>query len=208
MKGFVNKAINKSLVLTIELLSKQKLKSTGVEFAEGLRLYGAPIISMSKGSRISLGRRVVLCSWSGYTALGVNHAVVLRTLVPGAELIIGDDVGISGGAICAAERVSIGSNTMLGANVTIVDTDFHPISSENRRYSSGSGQVGVSEVSVGENVFIGTNSTVLKGVRIGDNSVIGAGSVVTSDIPANVVAAGNPCRPLRDIPVGVARPYR
>ena len=54
-------------------------------------------------------------------------------------------------------------------------------------------------VHIGENVWIGANAVVLPGVTIGDNSVIGAGSVVTKDIPANVIAVGNPCRVLREI---------
>jgi acetyltransferase-like isoleucine patch superfamily enzyme len=54
-------------------------------------------------------------------------------------------------------------------------------------------------VTIGRRVFIGTNSIILKGVTIGHNTVIGAGSVVTTDIPENVVAAGNPCRPIRTL---------
>ncbi len=54
-------------------------------------------------------------------------------------------------------------------------------------------------VVIGRNVWITTNVTILPGVRIGDNSIIGAGSVVVADVPANVMAAGNPCRPIREI---------
>jgi acetyltransferase-like isoleucine patch superfamily enzyme len=127
----------------------------------------------------------------------VNHPVVLRTLRPGASIRIGAHVGISGGSICAADTVTIGDGTLLGANVTVADTDFHPINPHKRQES---GQHGASAaVAIGRNVFIGTNSIILKGVHIGDNAVIGAGSVVTKSIPADVIAAGNPCRPIRSL---------
>jgi acetyltransferase-like isoleucine patch superfamily enzyme len=127
--------------------------------------------------------------------------VVLRTFSHNAKIVIGDDVGISGGTICAAEEVTIGEGTLLGANVTIVDTDFHPIASLNRRYDNH--DVATAPVTIGRNVFLGTNSMVLKGVTIGDNSVVGAGSVVTKNIPDSVIAGGNPCRVLRPIALPV-----
>ncbi len=196
--------------ITATAVGKVKLRMVGVECGEELVLYGVPIVTVAERSLIRIGRRVVLCSWSTHTALGVNHPVVLRTLAPEAELIIGDDVGISGGTICTAKRVVLGSESMLGANVTISDTDFHPLSSSNRRYNDKPTRVNAAEVVIGRNVFIGTNSIVLKGVRIGDNSVIGAGSVVTKDIPENVVAAGNPCRVLGaiDLPQSAISPLR
>ncbi len=195
----VAKVWNKVMRLGAAAVGKRKLRSLGAEYGEGLVFYGVPIISMVRGSRIRIGRRTVLCSRSSDTALGVAHPVVLRTLKPGAELIIGEDVGLSGATICAAERVVIGSETMLGAGVTIADTDFHPLSPDNRRYNRDLSRVRTAEVVIGANVFIGTNSLVLKGASIGDNSVIGAGSVVTGAIPENVIAAGNPCRVLKKI---------
>lgn len=185
-------------------IGRQKLRLAGVKFEEGLVLHGVPVVSLVQSSHIMIGHRVVLCSWSSYTDIGVNHPVVLRTLAPNAELIIGDDVGISGSSICAAKRVIIGAKTMVGANVTIADTDFHPLFSENRRYNKELSKIRVTDVIVGENVFIGANSIILKGVSIGRNSVIGAGSVVTRNIPENVIAAGNPCRVIRSLDVPAA----
>ena len=87
---------------------------------------------------------------------------------------------------------------MLGADVLIADTDFHsihPKSRKNNDYSHDTAR----EICLMNNVFVGTRSIILKGVTIGENSVIGAGSVVTSSIPSNVIAAGNPCRVIREI---------
>ncbi|MBQ7295209.1 MAG: sugar O-acetyltransferase [Clostridia bacterium] len=90
--------------------------------------------------------------------------------------------------------IYVGDKVMFGPNVTVA-TAGHPIDPP-LRYQAMQYNV---PVHIGENVWIGANAVVLPGVTIGDNSVIGAGSVVTKDIPANVVAVGNPCRVLREI---------
>ncbi|EGQ9054321.1 hypothetical protein GEN90_19755 [Vibrio parahaemolyticus] len=90
--------------------------------------------------------------------------------------------------------IYIGNSVMIGPNVTIA-TAGHPIEPDLRREVA---QFNI-PVHIEDNVWIGANSVVLPGVTIGENSVIGAGSVVTKDIPSNVVAVGNPCRVLREI---------
>lgn len=97
---------------------------------------------------------------------------------------------MSGCTICAAQRVTIGDGCLLGADVFIADTDFHPVEPEDRRRRTDG--VRMAPVEIGDNVFIGARAMVLKGVRIGDNAVVGAGSVVTTDVPANAIAAGVP----------------
>lgn len=91
-------------------------------------------------------------------------------------------------------HIYIGDHTMIGPNVTIA-TAGHPILPELREKEM---QYNV-DVKIGRNVWIGTGAIIVPGVTIGDNTVIGAGSVVTKDIPANVVAVGNPCRVMREI---------
>ena len=90
--------------------------------------------------------------------------------------------------------ISIGDNTMIAPNVTIA-TATHPILPELRE----KGLQYNKPIHIGRNCWIGSGALILPGVSIGDNTVIGAGSVVTKDIPANVVAVGNPCRILREI---------
>ncbi|HEY6795298.1 MAG TPA: acyltransferase [Kineosporiaceae bacterium] len=130
--------------------------------------------------------------------------MVIRTLAPKARICIGPDVGMSGGSICSAVSVVIGRGSMLGADVTIADTDFHPIDTEDRRYRPLPEGNASDAVVIGNNVFLGTRTVVLKGVTIGDNSVIGAGSVVTRDIPGNSVAAGQPAKVIRCLSLGDA----
>lgn len=173
------------------------MRRLGVVVGRGSRFYGSPIVSRVPNSSIVLGQRLVLASQSRRTALGVNHPVVLRTLLPGARLLVADDVGISGGTICAACHVEIGAGCLLGANVVIADTDFHPLNHPGRRYAGLPEPVRSDSVVVGRNVFVGTGSIILKGVRVGDDAVIGAGSVVTSSVPAGAVVAGAPARVIR-----------
>ena len=91
-------------------------------------------------------------------------------------------------------KVLIGDNVMIGPNVSIY-TAGHPVHYEIRNQ----GYEYTVPVSIGNNVWIGGNAVINPGVSIGDNSVIGSGSVVTKDIPGNVIAAGNPCKVLRGI---------
>jgi maltose O-acetyltransferase len=100
-------------------------------------------------------------------------------------------------------RIYIGENVMLGPNVSLMATT-HPLIPEERiamRYKDGhiSSSEYAPEIHIGNNVWIACNVVVCGGVTIGDNAVIGAGSVVTKDIPANYVAYGNPCKPIRPI---------
>lgn len=91
-------------------------------------------------------------------------------------------------------HIYIGNYVMIGPNVTIA-TAGHPINPAQRKKAA---QFNI-PVHIGDNVWIGANCVILPGVSIGENSVIGAGSIVTKNIPENVVAVGNPCRILREI---------
>lgn len=91
-------------------------------------------------------------------------------------------------------EITIGDNTLIAPSVNIY-TVFHPVKSDERFPSESPFAIGkTAPVTIGKNCWIGGNSTILPGVKIGDNTTIGAGSVVTKDIPANVLAFGNPCR--------------
>lgn len=172
------------------------LRAHGIEGGRKINLYGAPILSLEPGSRMTLGDRITMCSHSRYTALGVSHPVVVRTLTAEAEISIGSDVGMSGTVICAAKSVRIGNSCLFGADVQITDTDFHPIEARNRRFEKSHSRIMSKPVQIGNNVFLGAGVKVLKGVSIGDNTVVGAGSIVTRNLPANVVATGAPARPV------------
>lgn len=169
-------------------------RKQGVYLGNKVVFYGKPIISMESSSQIILEDKVNLCSASEFTALGVNHPIVLRTLRPNAKIKIGQDTGISGASICAAISIEIGRSCLIGANVIISDSDFHSLSPNNRRHNSAYTDIKADPILIGDNVFIGTGAIILKGVTIGNNSIVGAGAVVTKSIPDNAIYAGNPAK--------------
>lgn len=171
----------------------------GIILGKGIIWYGKPILSKVNGSSITIGEGCRICSRSNQTALGVNHPVILRTLQPGAKLEIGSGVRMSGTTICAAKCVTIGNRCVIGANVTIVDTDFHSLDPIIRSSLKDDMFASNKPVLLGDDVFIGGNSMILKGVKIGNGSIIGAGSIVSRSIPENTIVAGNPATPLNEV---------
>lgn len=164
----------------------------GVNFTSPFYCFGTFLIRRARGSTIILGKNVEIRNGTWSNVVGVNHKTCLATRTKKAEIIIGDNVGISGSSIVAAESVRIGDNVLIGANCMIIDSDFHPLSHEERRYSKTN--IINEPVVIGDNVFIGANTIILKGTEIGNNAVIGAGSVVKGKIPENCIAFGNPAR--------------
>jgi maltose O-acetyltransferase len=124
----------------------------------------------------------------------------LEASTPASAIEIGDGAQINNNAFIKSEGpgIRIGARALIGSEVTIYDSDFHDLHPARRR----SGRSNMAAVELGENVFIGDRVLILKGVHIGADSVIGAGSVVTSSIPAGVIAAGNPARVIGDLPAG------
>lgn len=177
------------------MLGRARLAHAGVSFGRGLSLLGLPLVSVAPGATIRLGERVALCSSSRDTALGVSHPVILRAMQPGARLTIGDDCALSGTSVCAALSVTIGNRCLFGADVLVVDTDFHPLQAQGRRHATV-GEAASRPVVIGHDVFVGARAIILKGVTVGDGAVIGAGSVVTQDVPSGALVGGNPARVL------------
>ena len=116
---------------------------------------------------------------------------------------IGSFTLLNGALVMAEERIEIGSYCLISWNVGIADCDFHPLDAAQRRTDAEAlapymkdrpprPSLRTRPVIIADNVWIGMNSTILKGVTIGENSVVAAGSVVTKPVPANVVVAGNP----------------
>lgn len=184
----------------IDEIAQIKIRSTtGVILRGDVKLRGIPLIIVHPESSIEIGDRDALASRSSATDLGVSRPCLLRTLRAQAKIQIGANTGMSGAVICAADSITIGQNCLIGADVMIFDTDFHAIKPDNRRYNKNPADIAARKVEIEDNVFIGARSIVCKGVVIGTNTVIGAGSIVTSSIPPNVIAVGNPCRVIRPL---------
>lgn len=113
----------------------------------------------------------------------------------GTNITVGDDVYINFGCIildCA--KVTIGSHTLIGPNAGLYAANHSTDATE--RINGGCYS---KPIHIGKNVWLGGDVKIIGGVSVGDNTIIGAGSVVTKDIPSNVIAVGNPCRVIREI---------
>ena len=142
------------------------------------------------GSTIIIGNncRLNYCSLSNH--IGLNHRCIISTMEPDAKLTIGDNLGMSSSTITCFKRIDIGNNVRIGANCVIADGDFH----------MDDPRVGPAKpVRICDGVWLGYGVIVMKGVTIGENSVIGMNSVVTNDIPENSVAVGSPAKVIRKL---------
>ena len=142
--------------------------------------------------RIVVGRNVRL-SGKPHIAFSARHAEV-------PELVVGDGTFL--GHLCdlrIATRIRIGRNTLIAAGVMIADYDGHPVDAAERRSGAASPPASVREVTIGDDVWIGHGAVILKGVAIGDRSVVGACAVVTCDVPPECLVAGNPARVVREL---------
>ena len=182
----------------------------GVGIAEGARLvYGRLTVSPVVRSLATGGKR-----------LRIERIPYIRGE---GELVLGDDIYISGqlgisflrrdakpqlkigdrtfiGHECAfalSSRITIGRDCMLAAGTKLQDNDGHPLESGARRRDERVPLCEICPITIGDNVWIAPRCTILKGVTIGDNAVIGVGSVVTRDVPANTIVAGVPARSVK-----------
>lgn len=171
----------------------------GFTIGRNPKIWGAFSIQLMEGGRMEVGDDFHLVSEprrSAITQFGRGQF----TIFPGAVISLGKHVGLNGTALTAKRRIQIGDDTMIAANVIIVDSDFHTMLPPELRWTSSTIEHD-KEVIIGKNVWIGMNSIILKGSIIGDNSVIGAGSIVNGVIPANCLAAGNPACVVRTFDV-------
>jgi maltose O-acetyltransferase len=158
----------------------------------------------ARGRKINVGNRPIF--WRGRPTIVVYGSLTVGndwkmfsrpypariTIEPGAEIRTGDNFGLNYGVeIYAAKSITMGDNTMIGDMVTIYDTDFH-------RIDEGS-EPRVAPITIGDNVWLGRGALVLPGVTIGDHSIVAAGAVVTKDVAARTVVAGNPARVVREV---------
>lgn len=173
-------------------LTKFYCKIKMVQLGTNVDFNGFISIRKKKKSKIIIGNHCRFHSRKFALPIALYTPCRFVTTHYNAQINIGDYSGASGANIVASTKIKIGKNVLIGSNTTIVDTDFH---SSNPHFRSKNDLPG-KPINISDNVFIGMNCLVLKGVTIGENSTIGANSVVTNNIPANSVATGNPCKVL------------
>ncbi|MGN8753415.1 acyltransferase [Blautia sp. HCP3S3_C4] len=170
-------------------INNLKMRLLGVEIGRGFGSCGIITLVKLQGC-MTIGNNSYINSHRIADPIGGQNRTILQ--LAGGKLIIGNRVGISNTAICCANSVIIEDDVTIGAGCKIYDTDFHSPIAEYRL--NGNTHVRTAPVHIKERAFIGGHSIILKGVTIGRESVIGAGSVVTCDVPDGEIWAGNPAK--------------
>lgn len=177
------------------LINLAILKIRKVSCGKNLRTFGLMFI---RGTGcIQIGNNVKINSCRETNPIGGDTKTILHAKGDG-RIYIGDNTGISNAAIIALECIKIGKNVFIGGNCKIYDHDFHSLDYEERiREINPTGKS--QPVVIKEGAFIGAHCIILKGVTIGEKSIIGAGSVVTRSVPDNEIWAGNPAHFIRKV---------
>lgn len=158
--------------------------------------YGLPYVSMSLQAKCSIGKNFLMNNGVRYSDSGINGKC--RIVVKDKAILeIGNDVGMSDVTITCHEKITIGNHILLGVGVQIRDTDNHSLNPDDRLKGLDWINKKTAPIVIKDNVFIGAYSFILKGVTVGENAIVGAGSVVTKNIPDNEIWAGNPAKFLK-----------
>lgn len=174
------------------------LSLRGVEIGPNLLLESLPFCRRHPDSTISLGANVSIRNTLAENPAGVYRRTALVTARAGAKLQIGNHVGISGAVLYSIQEIIVEDYVNLGVGVLVYDTDHHPIDYLARRRHDIT-RIAAAPVRICKDAFVGANTIILKGVTIGERSIIAAGSVVTKDIPADSIAAGVPAKVIKTL---------
>lgn len=161
-----------------------------VKMGKGCRFTGKIHFERLQEGSISIGNNCIFNSTHTSNLSGLFTPCIISTAKKGAKITIGKNCGFSGTRIRCGKSITLGNNVRCGANTYIADTDAH-----SDDYRAGKDR----PVIIEDNVWLGLNVVVLKGVHIGKNSLIGANSVVTRDIPANSIAVGSPAKVIKTL---------
>lgn len=165
----------------------------GIVF-KNLKSTGVPFVSVAKEAKCIIGNNFSMHNKIYGNPIGCSQPCTLF-VDSGCTMKIGDNVGISQAALVAHSNLTIGNNVKIGGGTCIYTSDFHSLNPQIRQAPlADKKNKKNSPVRICDNVFIGAHCIILKGVTIGENSIIGAGSVVTKSIPSNQIWAGNPAK--------------
>lgn len=178
----------------------------GVKFGKNMQVFNHVYLFKHPGSEIIIGDNLLFTSGGAFNPLCRNIRGCIYAPA-GSVIQIGNNVGISSACIRAKERIVIGNRVNIGGDCILMDTDAHNldyrIRNSGKKDERGRDIDGLTATSapivIEDDVLIGARCIILKGVTVGARSVIGSGSIVTRSIPADCIAAGNPCKVIRII---------
>lgn len=175
-----------------------------VEYGKNMRIYNHFYLRKAYGAKVTIGDNFTLTSGNGINPLCRAQRVMIYT-DPGAVITIGDSIGMSSPCLRAKKSITIGNHVKMGGDCILIDTDSHnldwkircsdELAPDGRKIDHVTAKS--APIVIGDYVLIGARSTILKGVHIGEHSIIAAGSVVTKDIPADCIAGGNPAKVIK-----------
>jgi acetyltransferase-like isoleucine patch superfamily enzyme len=189
-------AILRDFIYTITGIANLiRFKLNRVKYDKMPEIRGQMII-INQGN-IKFGKNIIINSSKYKNIIGgdTRSSIVVKKM---AQLNIGDGFRLSNSAIYCAERIEIGNNVMVGGSCRIWDTDFHPLNPHERSENPNEGY-NTKPIVIADNVFIGGFSIILKGSKIGKGAIIGAGSVVSGEIPEGEIWAGNPAKFIKKV---------
>lgn len=171
-------------------------------------IHGYIYLDIHPDSKVRIGDDFIFTSGECINPLCRNQRGCIVTERAESVIEIGDHVGMSSPCLWAKERITIGNFVNIGGDCIIMDSDAHNLDWRIRdslkmvapKVSLDNHTAKCAPIVIEDHVLIGAKSIILKGVTIGEGSVIGAGSVVVKDVPANCIAAGNPCKVIKKFP--------
>ena len=167
------------------------LRKNHVKFA---RLLVEGKLMIKNQGAVSIGANSVLHSGTKSNVLGESLGF---EVYPNAVLKIGNGVSMSNVKIRCEKEIRIDDDVMIGGGVTIIDSNCHSLDFHERMFTRDGGVIISSPVHIKRGAFIGANVLILKGVTIGEESIVAAGSVVTKDIPDGEIWGGNPAKQIK-----------
>lgn len=174
-----------------------KLQVQGVAYGKQCRILGPISIRKDPNSKIIIGD-AFFCQSGSLATMDVQPESKIQT-ESNACLMIGDNVGMSSIVLHCWNKIVIGNNVKIGAGCVLFDTNFHNTDYRVRCAGDNKATVITKPIIIEDNVFIGARSIICKGVHIGKNSLIAAGSVVVSDIPDDEMWGGNPANFIKSL---------
>lgn len=174
-------------VIKYKLLSDCKNMIGSPKFHQPTQLIGEGTIVF--GENVHLGFFPSPYYYNGYIYIEARNK--------NTKIIFGDNIHINNNCVFIAEGdgIEIGSDSLIGTNCEIIDSDFHDLHPDKRSNSAPT----TAKVTIGKNVFIGNNVKILKGIHIGDNTIIANGSIVVKSIAENLIAGGNPAKIIKNL---------
>lgn len=165
-----------------------------IKIGRNVKIYGKMYVVLGENARLIIGDNVLFRNKTLYNFVGIakESSIYVNS---NAILEIGNNSGFSGVSIYCANEINIGEYCNFGGNTSIWDTDFHPLDWDVRRRTLDGTKT--APIFIGNDVFIGAHCLILKGVSIGDRSILGAGSVLTKNVASDCIYAGNPAKFIR-----------